>query len=70
MKAGMEVNINDMGKAALTSFGVPLQAMSAPIKFPKTNEIRVAVVSNPIVQGKLREIIESTDAGKEDKEYP
>lgn len=68
MKAGIEVNIKDIGSAALTSFGVPLQAIRAPIKFPKTNEINVAVVSKPIVQGKLREIIESTDAGKEDKE--
>ena len=51
MKYGMEVNIRLSGSSRRSRLGVGAQAMSAPIKLPSTNEMTVAIASNPMVQG-------------------
>ncbi len=51
MKYGMDVNMRLSGSTRRIHIGVGPQAMSAPIRLPRKNEMTVAIASNPIVQG-------------------
>jgi hypothetical protein len=64
----MAVKVKERGSSIFASRGVPRQANKAPTRLPRTNEMRVATESNPIVQGIARATISSTRLGKKASE--
>jgi hypothetical protein len=70
IKAGMDVKVMDNGKKSFTIPGVRRQARIAPMAFPAMNEISVATVSRPSVQGRARNTRSSTWLGKLAREGP
>ena len=63
MKYGIEVNVRLSGSSRRSHLGVGAQAMSAPIRLPRTNEMTVAIASNPMVQGTACATISPTVSG-------
>ena len=63
MKAGMDENVNVIGKMLRSQPGVLRHPSNAPIRLPRKKVTTMAMDSNASVQGSAREIISTPCVG-------